>query len=334
VLEAAAEPRWKPGEALSPESNAILDQLGLTEALAERSDLAIRSAGVRSAWGSHEAVFRDGFREPHGAGWIIDRLAFETLLYERAVGAGAVWVWGARVTSAVCDLKGYRLGSSNRSLSPVEAQVVIDATGRPASIARRLGARRRPMLPQIATVAFWPTPQTDARPWLSVESGPDGWWYTTRGPGGLQILAWLRERPRDDVTVERVDSRIHEAFAATSLMREAVALPPRRKVGLATVDAGYSTLGHVCGDGWLAVGDAAVSFDPISSHGLPNALASGRAAAYAVQRWLQVDRGALEDFAATMAATCDHHRVGLIAHYRSERRWPERPFWRRRHGLV
>ena len=44
------------------------------------------------------------------------------------------------------------------------------------------------------------------------------------------------------------------------------------------VDAGSARLDRACGDGWLAIGDAAMSFDPISSHGLLTALATGLAA--------------------------------------------------------
>jgi flavin-dependent dehydrogenase len=100
VLEAARAPRWKPGEVLAPECNPILKELGLWGLLAARPDLAISSAGVRSRWGSEDTYFRDGFCEPLGAGWIIDRRAFEMFLSERASAAGADWVWGARVGSA------------------------------------------------------------------------------------------------------------------------------------------------------------------------------------------------------------------------------------------
>ena len=74
-----------------------------------RPDVACRSAGIRSAWGSGEISYRDGFREPLGAGWIIDRSRFEQLLSARAVDAGTEWFWGSRLRAfEPCDA-GWRL---------------------------------------------------------------------------------------------------------------------------------------------------------------------------------------------------------------------------------
>src|SRR6516165_4448350 len=87
VLEAATRPNWKPGEVLAPECNPTLKELGLWGVLRTRRDLAVLSAGVRSRWGSEDISYRDGFCEPLGAGWIIDRPAFETFLSERASAA-------------------------------------------------------------------------------------------------------------------------------------------------------------------------------------------------------------------------------------------------------
>lgn len=47
-------------------------------------------------------------------------------------------------------------------------------------------------------------------------------------------------------------------------------------------DAGSSHLDRFSGKGWLAVGDAAVAFDPLSSQGLSNALANGFYAGHAL----------------------------------------------------
>src|SRR5207245_8230053 len=46
--------------------------------------------------------------------------------------------------------------------------------------------------------------------------------------------------------------------------------------------AGTSRLDCFGGEGWLAAGDAAVSYDPLSSHGIGTAIATGAQAARAV----------------------------------------------------
>ena len=333
MLEAAVGPRWKPGEALAPESNPILDRLGLSAWLAGRSDIACRSAGVRSIWGTGEVFFRDGFREPLGAGWVIDRRGFESFLDARAIEAGSEWIWSARVQAAEWSKDIWRLRAIRQAASmELHARVIIDATGRPASIARRLGARRVQYQQQIASVISWQEVRPPDTAWVSVESTPDGWWYSVSGPNSSQLLAQFRDG--SDAHAGRGDccSSMEAALTSTQLMRQVVTLPPRQDLTHAeVVSAGSAALDSSAGEAWLAVGDAAAAFDPISSQGLSNAIASAYAGANAVHNWIRGDGGALKAYAASVTATYDNYRRGLRTHYRSETRWRDRPFWKRRH---
>ena len=70
----------------------------------------------------------------------------------------------------------------------------------------------------------------------------------------------------------------------------------------ARVTAAYSsTLTPPIGDGWLAAGDAAISFDPLSSQGLFHALYTGLASAGAAERYLSGDVSGSRDYAEKLA---------------------------------
>jgi flavin-dependent dehydrogenase len=328
VLEAATQARWKPGEVLAPECNPILKELGLWPLLAARPDLAILSAGVRSCWGSEAIYFRDGFCEPLGAGWIIDRRAFEMFLSQRARAAGADWLWGARVCSAERQESGWRIGSTGFVEKVVHARLVIDATGRPARLARRLGARRVRHQPQIVTVARWPTTRSQSD-WIDIESVPDGWWYAATDPSGAQILACFGDYP----VSRKSHETMRKAFAATSFLKGAFPLPPMTEpVHNAVLNAESTVLDKCGGDGWLAVGDAAAAFDPVASQGLSSALASANAAAHAAYGFLRGRLDAIKAYSAEMLAAYAFYLQGIQRHYRSERRWSEHPFWKIRHA--
>lgn len=87
----------------------------------------------------------------------------------------------------------------------------------------------------------------------------------------------------------------------------------------------------VAGDDWLAVGDAAAGFDPLSSQGIAKALRSGIYAGYAIgdlltrggdtglRRYRLFIRGEFESYARARAK-----------YYRAERRWASSEFWERR----
>jgi flavin-dependent dehydrogenase len=83
-------------------------------------------------------------------------------------------------------------------------------------------------------------------------------------------------------------------------------------------EAGYCTA-HSCwtapsaGPGWLAVGDAALACDPLSSQGLFNALYSGLMAARALRSALAGDTDALADYDRTIARVVDAYRAHLTA---------------------
>ena len=89
------------------------------------------------------------------------------------------------------------------------------------------------------------------------------------------------------------------------------------------VAAGTAHLDPPCGDGWLAAGDAAASFDPLSSQGILTAVLMGA----------EVARG-IDDtpaFAARYQAIVAEYETQRLAIYRREERWPDAPFWARRH---
>ena len=93
-------------------------------------------------------------------------------------------------------------------------------------------------------------PEADAASsWLDYESDESGWSYRIQGPSG-RVQTW----------------RVRRAGA-------------RSDTAIRGVDASPCILSRAAGNGWIAVGDAAMSFDPIASQGLFNALSSALAAA-------------------------------------------------------
>jgi hypothetical protein len=172
------------------------------------------------------------------------------------------------------------------------AGFVVDATGRSARIARSLGARRRRA---DRLVAAFRTESGDAGSATTVTAVEDGWSYRAPLPGGGSVVAFLTD---------------------------ADLLP--RLPGQVT-DASTSWLDRICGPGWLAAGDAAVAFDPLSSQGIVTALVMGREAGLVAAGLVGV-----EEYDARYRSLRDEHLALRAAYYGLERRWPAAEFWRRR----
>ena len=84
------------------------------------------------------------------------------------------------------------------------------------------------------------------------------------------------------------------------------------------------------GEGWLAVGDAAISFDPLSSQGIMTALFAGMVAGQAIHADLSGDPQALDLYSARLTTIYDAYLNNRLLYYSYEGRWRDRPFWRRR----
>ncbi len=90
-------------------------------------------------------------------------------------------------------------------------------------------------------------------------------------------------------------------------------------------------LDPAAGDGWLAVGDAASAFDPLSSSGITKALRSGIFASYAIGDLLERGDGSgLERYRRYVQDEFEGYTRVRARYYAEERRWPESDFWRRR----
>ncbi len=335
VLEARAGPAAKPGETLPPSLAPLLRRLGLDGALT--SDGHLRSQGNRAFWGSAAAAESPFLANPQGPGWHVDRGRFEARLAEAAVAAGAVWRRGFRLRRCTPTAGGgWRLEVSRPAGDEaLEADFVVDATGRPARLARRLGARRLRYDRLVGVAALLAAPRPAVDTYTMVEAVAEGWWYSAlladgrlavallgdgdllprpllgrRGDAGL----WLRLLGRTAATRERVEEHGYHLIA-----------PPR------AAPAESSRLDAIAGRRWLAVGDAAAAYDPLSSHGVASAMGSGYYGGQAIADLLAGREEARAAYLEVMQRAYGGYLDLLRAHYAHERRWPGSAFWQRRH---
>ena len=167
----------------------------------------------------------------------------------------------------------------------------------------------------------------------AVEAVEDGWWYTAPLPDGRRVLAFLTDA---DLPAARI------AHNTTCLIDSTVTAPEIRAVLTESefvpisggFSAAHSSVLDPCGaPGWLAAGDASISFDPLSAQGLLHALFSGLAAAEAAHSCLAGDSDAVPRYRRLMNSIYQAYRRRLDFYYASETRWPSAPFWQRRRGL-
>ena len=100
------------------------------------------------------------------------------------------------------------------------------------------------------------------------------------------------------------------------------------------VAANSSRLDRISGSGWVAVGDAAMAFDPLSSQGLKHALESGIRAGEAVNDLLAGAAETMRGYDARASTLFDDYLRLRARYYGREQRWPRSVFWRRRQAVA
>jgi len=334
LIDLRAQPRARLGESLPPAARRLLTDMGLWDSfLAQRHSPCY---GNRSVWGSPELVEADFLRDPDGHGWHVDRARFDLWLRGVAVRRGATLKAPAQLESIDWDGDCWRARVATPG-GPTEliARVVIDAGGRASPVGRSLGARR-----QLGDklVCGWlcgkARPTHRGAGFTYVEAAEDGWWYAAPMPGGRRVLAFHTDF---DLPASRLVADPQKLLERAAVNPELAAL--LSQTGFTLEQSGFSAahsalLQPFAGPAWFAVGDAACSFDPLSSQGLLNALYTGLAAAEAADRHLSGERDALSEYLLTMDYVYAAYQRHLIHWYAAETRWSDRPFWQRRQTAL
>ncbi|MEA3012009.1 MAG: hypothetical protein QOD42_554 [Sphingomonadales bacterium] len=268
--------------------------------------------------------------DPDGPGWRLDRRRFEARLRAAAADRGALLLAPAGAGAVTRAGGGWRIEAGGPAPASIEARLLIDASGRGARPLRAYAGA--PVSADRLICAWLHAPlREEAAEITYTESAEDGWWYSAPLPDGRRLIAF------------HTDSDLARGGGASFPLAERALASPSLAAAVADADLSQASPMRLCaahgarlasaaGPGWLAGGDAAMSFDPLSSQGLFHALYTGMKSGEAAARMLAGDAEAGPAFAASLEPVWEAYQFHRALYYGMERRWPDAPFWRRRLG--
>ena len=330
VVERSQFYKNRVGESFPPAIQHPLAQLGLWDSFCAAGHLP--SFGIRSVWGSSRPNERSFLFDAYGAGWHVDRKGFDAWLASRAIERGVALRFG-------CRLKGCQQtpnGSWSLQLNSVEGPseihtgFLVDATGRASAIARAIGVRRVAYDKLVGVVGFFcsnvdPMP-VDAT--VLLEAVETGWWYSAPLPDHRLVVAFMTDGDLCAKFSLANQASWQRHLGQTDYTRHRTASFALRE--LRAVGAGTSCLEASHASRWLAVGDAAFAFDPLSGDGVYRAITTGRRAARALLSFEDGNCSALERCREEQEETFKHYLRTRQKYYHREERWVQSPFWMRR----
>jgi flavin-dependent dehydrogenase len=323
------------GETLAPSVQPLLAELGLWDRFSAMQPLP--SWGTRSFWGDAEAQSHSHLSSPWGCGWHIDRRAFDRMLSQAAAEAGAEFRPQTRLRDCASRSQHWDLAFDNQSgqMWRQRARVLVDASGRGARLAQRLGARRLVFDALVGVSTQFSGVCEADQGYTLVESSAEGWWYSAPAGGDTLMTMLMTDADlcgRADLAQRPAWQRRLDDTVATCAR---IGAAPMRWGPHAFSAASQRLQRNDPFARWLAVGDAALAVDPVSGSGVPRALRSACSAATAIVEMLQ---GRVEGPIAAYEETCDREFLTYLDErescYAMEPRWMNEPFWQRRRGAA
>jgi flavin-dependent dehydrogenase len=366
LFEATDYGQPRMGQTLSPAVNPLLQELGLWPRFAELG--SVPSHLTASAWGS-EAVYERPFLFGwYGNGWHVDRARFDAMFTDAAERAGAVVSRGLRVHSVRRVSSGFVLhagptaasagtsasagptaasaetsasagptaasAETSASAGPlmVNASAVVDATGRGARVSRQVGARRTQLDQLVCAGRTVEVGRDQPTGDTMLEAAPHGWWYASPLPldgdgTRRRMVSCFTDAPTAATLALGTAEGWTDTVAATRHVRglvDGATIGPVR-----VVSAASHCLTPSAGPDWVAIGDAALAVDPLSSAGVPFAL---RTAALGAD--VLLGRRHAADYADLVDEVAAQYRHTRWEIYGWERRFATRPFWQVRLSAV
>lgn len=298
IVEKLNHPRPHVGESLMPSTIRVMREISFhdivdTAGFPRSRGVVYRPADADDVVLPYGEFPQDGVTQDHT--YHVDRARFDMLLMKHVEARGCKIVQGVGADEVLFDESGHaravRLSVGGGSLE-IESRIVVDAAGRSTRIGRQLGLRRdHPVLDQFALHAWFE----------GVDRGPAATEAYTNIFFLPEVRGWAWHAPiGDDITsVGVVAARaryqaeelgVRDFFDAALQGNEKLvaAMRDARPLNDLKGEVNYSySLDRVCGDGWLAVGDAARFLDPVFSSGVSVAMHSARFAAGRIEAALE-----------------------------------------------
>ncbi|MFN0204509.1 MAG: tryptophan 7-halogenase [Bacteroidia bacterium] len=335
MIDRNTSPQPRAGESLPPAANNLLKDMGLWEEFCQQQHLP--NYGNQSHWGGNDWQETDFLRDPSGHGWHLDRQKFELWLQQKAVQRGSLFLNTTQLKGVEQLANGrWRLHLAREKENiTVEADVLIDASGRNPHLAKRLGGERKD-LDKLVCGWFLGTDevQKSLQGLSYIQADEAGWWYTAPTPNGKRILSFHTDSDNTAVEMLRTPEKLLAAIHANQDLEKRVSLVAFRAnpntLHYGTTAAHSAITQPFVGEKWLTVGDAALSFDPLSSQGIFNALYTGLAAAESCYRYLQGQIVDFSEYEQSLFSIFHAYQNHLSQWYSLEKRWQEADFWKRR----
>ena len=334
IAESQSPEQERIGESCPPDTLLLLRKLGLLDAF--RAGPHAPCPGYASLWGQPNVGYNDFIVNPMGPAWRLDRPHFDQMLAQKAVALGAHLAYQLRFLS-VRKNEGDNafhhltlLDVEEQKKHHLQARFVIDATGSKARFAKAIGIEKRLDDQLFAMVRFANLAHGTITRQVLLEATPTGWWYTAKLPNDRIVSMVVTEKNMLPFLQKADQQGFEEAISKTSFIGDRLANLSLSNKTYHTWPIFSGILPQLEGSNWMAIGDAASSYDPIAAQGIHKALADGISCFPKLDAFFHEKPYPPNAFSDFVRQRYGGYQKNRAYSYRQEQRWSDKPFWRKR----
>lgn len=310
-------------ETVPPSALVLLESLNLLELFEKSSS---KTFGYHSLWGSDRITDNNFFfHNPYKYGLKLNKQALlkdlEEIVSDNVVQFNDLMEINRSAENVSIKIK------SNNAVRTINSRVIVDATGRNRNVLKHLGIASEHYDNLVALSCLVPRIK---HPKLThsvfVESFENGWGIVSSLNDEINGMTIFTQQRNPILPQLKSYRHWKEALTKTKILKDFLSDELDRKV--VGGDANSSRASIIAGSNWLAIGDAAISFDPLSSHGISNAIYCANEASKAIESHLENGSdNQFKNYEDTLTQIFSEYLKHKTKLYGTERRWKESSFW-------
>jgi flavin-dependent dehydrogenase len=283
-----------------------------------------------SLWDSQLPIFKDSLFNANGHGWHLDKKKFNEQLLAKCLDVGVQLIHCSDLKIERQQLLGWEISCFVNSVPRIlKSAFLIDCTGRNRVLLKKLAI---PILKHdslIAINAIYDV-NLETPPMTSViETAENGWWYSAALPGNKRVVTFFTNAKSTSFKNLTKYHNFHHQMYLTELINPYLGhLSIDKELPLTIRYANSEISSSFFGRDWICAGDAAATFDPLSSHGIETALRMGIEAADAVSDLMGSNtKVKLDQFSMNYQDMYSAYLLQRKKFYAQVQKWPRSPFW-------
>ncbi len=330
LIEQGALNNLRVGEQVNASIFDLLSYLGISKTDLDQNSV-LPGYDSLAAWGSSNISSRHSVFSTQVDNFQLDREVFDLFLLKKASENGALIFPRTKAIEFKNNETFWLVNVKHETKGDfvIKTKYLVDATGRQSSVCRKIGAQFTKFDDLVAVGSFLHFKDKKVlEQEILLETVEEGWWYYAALPNNRVVVSLFTDSIIvKEKQIQRTECWMELLLKTNHVKRKMKNTVTHEKLWVRNAFSHFTDTSDTFN--FLAVGDAAASFDPISSFGIGFAISSACHAAKAILDH-EINDHALTEYQRSINEIFSNYMQNKHLFYNKEQRWKDSYFWKNR----